>query len=79
MITALVLLLNCAPAVYAANDAQQAANELCALGLFRGTGTGKDGQPKFELDRVPTRAESVTILVRLLGPRPISVTPTQTG
>ena len=37
------------------------------LGLFKGTGTTADGSPQFDLDRAPTRAEAVTILVRLLG------------
>lgn len=46
---------------------QQAATELYSLGLFSGTGTDKQGNPIFELDRAPTRHEAVTMLVNLLG------------
>lgn len=44
-----------------------AAKKLYAKGLFQGTGTDEDGDPVFDLDRTPTRAEAVTMLVRLLG------------
>lgn len=44
-----------------------AAKKLYAKGLFQGTGTDGDGNPVFDLDRTPTRAEAVTMLVRLLG------------
>lgn len=44
-----------------------AAKKLYAKGLFQGTGTDEDGNPVFDLDRTPTRAEAVTMLVRLLG------------
>ena len=37
------------------------------LGLFLGTSTNEDGTPYFSLGRAPTRAEAVTILVRLMG------------
>ena len=47
--------------------AQGAAQLLYDLGLFRGTGVKADGSPEFDLDRAPTRAEAVTMLVRLLG------------
>ncbi len=47
--------------------AQSSAQLLYDLGLFRGTGTRPDGSPEFDLDRAPTRAEAVTMLVRLLG------------
>ena len=47
--------------------AQSSAQLLYDLGLFRGTGTKPDGSPEFDLDRAPTRAEAVTMLVRLLG------------
>ena len=40
---------------------EQSAEQLNALGLFRGTDAG------YELDRAPTRAEAVTMLVRFLG------------
>lgn len=46
--------------------AEAAAQALHALGLFKGTGTDPDN-PVFELDRAPTRAEAITMLVRLLG------------
>ena len=45
----------------------EAANKLFELGLFRGVGTSEDGTPDFALDRAATRAEAVTMLVRLLG------------
>ena len=44
-----------------------AAERLYALGLFQGVGDNADGTPNFALDRVPTRHEAVTMLVRLLG------------
>lgn len=50
-----------------AQEAQSDAELLYNLGLFKGTGTNADGSPQFSLDRAPTRAEAVTILVRLLG------------
>ena len=65
---AVCLLLAMIPAVYAAQtEAAGAADTLYALGLFKGTGTDADGKPVFDLDRAPTRAEAVTMLVRLLG------------
>lgn len=54
-------------ALAASDDAVTAANALYELGLFQGTGTNADGTPNFDLDRVPTRNEAVTMLVRLLG------------
>ena len=48
-------------------EAQTSAQLLYNLGLFRGTGTDASGAPVFDLDRAPTRAEAVTMLVRLLG------------
>lgn len=64
----LVLLLSLVPCAFAASDeAVSAANALHALGLFNGTGTLPDGTPNFDLDRTPTRHESITMLVRLLG------------
>ena len=65
---AVCLLLAMIPAAYAAQtEAAEAADTLYALGLFKGTGTDADGKPVFDLDRAPTRAEAVTMLVRLLG------------
>ncbi|MDR1328051.1 MAG: S-layer homology domain-containing protein [Oscillospiraceae bacterium] len=43
------------------------ADKLYELGLFQGAGKNADGTPDFALDRVLTRAEAVTMLVRLLG------------
>lgn len=50
-----------------AETAQQSAELLYNLGLFRGTGTNRDGSPMFDLNRAPTRAEAIVMLVRLLG------------
>lgn len=62
------LLLMLAPVGYAAADeALTAAQELNALGLFSGTGTDEQGNPLYELERQPTRQESITMLVKLLG------------
>ena len=47
--------------------AQGSAQLLYDLGLFRGTGIKADGTPEFELNRAATRAEAVTMLVRMLG------------
>jgi len=44
-----------------------AADKLHELGLFQGVGDNADGTPNFALDRIPTRNEAVTMLVRLLG------------
>ncbi|MCD7948253.1 MAG: WG repeat-containing protein [Oscillospiraceae bacterium] len=51
----------------ASDEAQQAAEELYDLGIFQGAGTKTDGTPDFRLDEKLTRAEAVTLLVRLLG------------
>ncbi len=47
--------------------ARSAADTLYALGLFKGTGIDAAGRPKYELSRVPSRYEAVTMLVRILG------------
>ena len=44
-----------------ASEYDAAAQELSAIGMFRGTGNG------FELDRAPTRSEAAIMLVRLYG------------
>jgi len=54
-------------ALAATDEAYKAARELNELGLFNGVGQDIQGNPIFELDRQPTRAEAVTMLVRLLG------------
>ena len=51
----------------AKSEATEAAETLYGLGLFQGTGTDAAGRPNFDLERAPTRAEAVTMLVRLLG------------
>ena len=59
---ALVLsLLSTLPVFAASEEATAAADALNALGLFQGTGQG------YELDRAPTRAEALVMLIRLLG------------
>ena len=55
------------PVFAAKSEAQEAAQTLHDLGLFKGTGTDVSGNPIFDLNRAPTRAEAVTMLVRLLG------------
>lgn len=50
-----------------AADFTSCADELYDLGLFKGTGTDANGNPEYSLDAAPTRAEAVTMLVRLLG------------
>ena len=53
-----------------AADFTSCADELYDLGLFKGTGTDANGNPEYSLDAAPTRAEAVTMLVRLLGKEP---------
>lgn len=56
------LLLTVALCVTAsASDYDAVAEELSAIGMFRGTGSG------YELDRAPTRSEAAIMLVRLYG------------
>ena len=63
-----LLMLSLVPTVFAASsEAIDAANALYQLGLFAGVGTNADGSPNFDLDRTMTRAEAVTMLVRLLN------------
>lgn len=59
---AATMLLTAALCVSAsASDFDTAAQELSAIGMFRGTSDG------FELDRAPTRSEAAIMLVRLYG------------
>ena len=68
LLLALCLLFALSASALAATDgAEEAAQALYGLGLFRGTGTNEDGTPNFDLNRTPNRAEAVTMLVRLLG------------
>ena len=48
-------------------DQENAAWTLYHMGLFQGTNTDKEGFPVFSLSDAPTRAQGVTMLVRLLG------------
>lgn len=63
------LLASLLPAAFAVSSRTpyEAANALYTLGLFQGTGVNGDGTPVFALADTPTRAEAVTMLVRLLG------------
>ncbi|MDD6309122.1 MAG: S-layer homology domain-containing protein, partial [Clostridia bacterium] len=68
LLLAVVLVCSLALTAFAASsEATDAANTLHNLGLFNGTGTNADGTPIYDLDRVPSRFEAVTMLVRLLG------------
>ena len=51
----------------ATKEAEAAADVLNELGLFSGTGTDKNGDPIYDLDKTPTRHEAVAMLIRLLG------------
>ncbi len=65
----LLLTLSLSVPAWAASgkEADQAAWALYHLGLFQGVGEDARGFPIFALDQTPTRAEGVTMLVRLLG------------
>lgn len=68
LVLTLVLVCSLIPAAYAAeDDATQAAQTLYELGLFKGTGTNRDGTPVFDLKKTPTRNQAIIMLVRLLG------------
>ena len=68
LLLAIVMVCSIIPSAFAASDeAVTAADALHELGLFNGTGTDANGKPIYDLDRAPTRAEAVTMLVRLLG------------
>lgn len=49
------------------HEKENAAALLYSMELFQGIGTDAFGNPIFALDKAPTRAQSVTMLVRLLG------------
>jgi len=61
ILTAVLSVSLCAPAGAAHVTATEAISTLETLGLVKGTGSG------FEPERTATRAEAVTMLVRLLG------------
>ena len=71
IMTILLAIVFCLPLVFgvvsASSDAREAATKLNSLGLFNGVGINAQGDPEFALDRTPTRAEAVTMLVRLIG------------
>ena len=67
LVLALVMILSTVPFAAAVDEASEAAETLYALGLFKGTGTNKDGTPIFDLQKTPTRNQAVIMLVRLLG------------
>lgn len=50
-----------------AEEAEAAAWQLYYMGLFLGTSTDEEGFPVFSLEETPTRAQGVTMLVRLIG------------
>jgi len=62
----LVLLLTLLPTA-GALTAPDAASRLHSLGLFQGVGQNSDGTPDFALNQVPTRAQAITMFVRLIG------------
>lgn len=67
-IFALIIVLSLSAAASAADyTAEESANALYELGLFQGTGETANGKPIYSLDASPTRAQAVTMLVRLLG------------
>lgn len=68
MLFALFAVLSLSTAALAADyTAEESANALYELGLFQGTGETANGKPIYSLDTAPTRAQAVTMLVRLLG------------
>lgn len=68
LMACLVAVSLCVPAMAADLDyATRAADALHAAGLFNGTGVDAAGKPIYELERTATRAEGVTMLVRVLG------------
>ena len=64
---AMALSLSIPALAVTAEEAQSSAVLLHNLNLFRGVGVNDDGSVDFDLNRAPTRAEAVTMLVRLLG------------
>lgn len=64
----LMLILSVVPSTFAAEmQPKEAADALHSLGLFGGTGVNNDGTPIYDLERVPTRNEAITMLVALIG------------
>lgn len=59
--------LTCPALAANAGEKETAAWSLYELGLLQGNGADSEGFPLFDLDKAPDRAQSVTMLVRLLG------------
>ncbi|MCL2569560.1 MAG: S-layer homology domain-containing protein [Oscillospiraceae bacterium] len=66
LVLILALLLAFLPAAGAVTSTD-AASRLHSLGLFQGVGQNADGTPDFALGQVPTRAQAITMFVRLIG------------
>ena len=66
-ILVLVMLLGISPVFAATSEQIKAADTLYTLGLFKGSGTDASGKPIYDLDRSPTRAEALVMLIRLMG------------
>lgn len=54
-------------AAYRGDKTENCAYALYELGLFKGTSVKADGTPVFSLEKRPTRAQAIIMLVRLLG------------
>ncbi len=67
IILTVTLLFGMLPTALAAPTANGAAEALYTLGLMSGTAQNTDGTPEFALTRTMTRAEAITMLVRMLG------------
>ena len=69
MLLICVLVLCAGSVCFAANysEAKEAADKLYGLGLFSGTGTYKNGNPIYSLDRTLTRQEAITMVLSLMG------------
>ncbi|MBR0130067.1 MAG: phosphodiester glycosidase family protein [Firmicutes bacterium] len=48
-------------------DAKTAADYLYSLSLFEGTSKNAEGVPNYSLDKIPTREQAITMLIRMLG------------
>ena len=68
LVLCLLVGLFCIPAAAKSpTTVEQLADTLYKAGLFRGTGTAQNGAPIYELSGSATRAQAVTMLVRILG------------
>jgi len=67
LVVVMLFMLAVTPAMAASPEADLASAALWHMNLFQGTGTAANGAPIFELDRAPSRAEALTMLVRLIG------------